>query len=62
MLSLLKKYHGDGKPFFAYLAAFFTCTWNAVKNVPPLGTENWKLLILSNQVRENHDLAMEGLT
>jgi arylsulfatase len=40
-------------------AAVFMGDWKAVKNAPPLGTDNWQLFNLSNDVGENHDLSKE---
>jgi arylsulfatase A-like enzyme len=40
-------------------AAVFMGNWKAVKNAPPLGTDNWQLFNLSNDVGENHDLSKE---
>lgn len=38
-------------------AAVFMGNRKAVRNAPPLGTENWKLFNLSNYVGEYHDLS-----
>lgn len=40
-------------------AAVFIGNWKAVKNAPPLGTDNWQLFNLSNDIGENHDLSKE---
>jgi arylsulfatase len=40
-------------------SAVFMGQWKAVKNAPPLGTDNWQLFNLTNDVGENHDLARQ---
>ena len=38
-------------------SAIFMGQWKAVKNAPPLGTDNWQLFNLTSDIGENHDLA-----
>ena len=38
-------------------AAVFMGDWKAVKNAPPLGTDNWQLFNITSDIGENHDLA-----
>ncbi|HET6716233.1 MAG TPA: hypothetical protein VFG90_03825, partial [Nitrososphaeraceae archaeon] len=40
-------------------SAVFMGQWKAVKNAPPLGTDNWQLFNLTSDVGENHDLARQ---